>query len=86
MQTTNRLVAGNLAGGDFRDDPVYQVSNLGSLFSVCAAALEGASIYREDIRERLHDEIRLVLQLGAVLTLDVATTVDNATIKQEEVA
>jgi hypothetical protein len=63
---------------EMKTDPLYMVSNLGSLFSVCALALEGVAAYREDLRERMTENIRLVLQMGAVLALDTGCAVDNA--------
>ena len=48
----NDIATNTLDGGLGLTDPVYAVSNLSSLFTVCALALNGVGEYREDIRER----------------------------------
>lgn len=68
----------NLPGSLRHTDPVYEVANLGSLFTTCALALEAAAHYRADIRERTIDEVVCVLQLGALLAEDAGCTVDKA--------
>ncbi|MHA6641320.1 hypothetical protein [Mesorhizobium sp. A623] len=67
----------NLPGGAHRVDPVYAVSNLASLFTVCAMALDGASSFRADIRDRLTKEIEQVLNMGALIAEDVALLVER---------
>jgi hypothetical protein len=71
IPVTNRL------GDAHKTDPVYAVSNLGSLFSVCACALDGASYYRDDIKSRAIEDVRLVLELAAALAADVAEAVET---------
>jgi hypothetical protein len=67
-----------LDGGLGLTDPVYAVSNLSSLFTVCALALNGVGEYREDIRERALDDIRLTMVLSARLADDAAVAVERA--------
>jgi hypothetical protein len=68
----------SLDGGLGQTDPVYAVSNLSSLFTVCALALNGVGEYREDIRERALDEIRITMVLSSHLAEDAALMVDRA--------
>lgn len=69
----------NLPGQEgYETDPVYKVSNLGSLFTVCALALDAAHDWCDDIRDRAIDEVKTVLQWGAMLSLDIASAVDKA--------
>lgn len=69
----------NLLGQEgYETDPVYKVSNLGSLFTVCALALDSTADWREGIRNRAIDEIVTVLQLGAILSGDAALAVARA--------
>lgn len=68
----------SLDGGLGQTDPVYAVSNLSSLFTVCALALEGVGGYREDIRERALDEIRITMVLSSHLAEDAALMVERA--------
>lgn len=67
-----------LDGGLGLTDPVYAVSNLSSLFTVCALALNGVGEYREDIRERALDDIRLTMVLSAHLAVEAAVAVERA--------
>jgi hypothetical protein len=69
-----------LDGGSGRTDPVYAVSNLSSLFTVCALALDGLGEYRQDIRERAMEDIRLALVLSSHLAEDAAIMVERAII------
>jgi hypothetical protein len=68
----------SLDGGLGRTDPVYAVSNLSSLFTVCALALNGVGEYREDIRERALDDIRIATVLFSHLAEDAALMVERA--------
>lgn len=68
---------GNRPGVEHRTDPVYAVSNLSSLFTVCAIAIDGADDFREDIKDRLLEEIRCVLNMGAIIAQDVAVLVER---------
>lgn len=74
------FVNNSLDGGLGQTDPVYAVSNLSSLFKVCALALDGVGGYRQDIRQRALEDIRLTLVLSSRLAEDVAVIVDRAII------
>jgi hypothetical protein len=65
----------SLPGCLVRTDAVYAVSNLSSLFTVCALAVKGSDEYCEDIRERVLDDVTEVLQWGALLAEDIASQV-----------
>jgi hypothetical protein len=53
------------------------VSNLSSLFTVCALAIDGVADFRQDIKERCIEEIRCVLNMGALIAQDVAIFVEK---------
>jgi len=76
VETCDR--GGNRLGSLVFTDPVYAVSNLSSLFTVCALALGGADDYREDIKDRAIEDIKLTLEWGALLADDVALQVARA--------
>jgi hypothetical protein len=72
------IASNSLDGGLGQTDPVYAVSNLSSLFTVCALALNGVGEYREDIRERALDDIRIVMVLSSHLAEDAAVMVERS--------
>ncbi|KQZ31611.1 hypothetical protein ASD50_15210 [Mesorhizobium sp. Root552] len=74
-ETKNRFGQGHYT------DPVYAVSNLSSLFSVCAIALDGLSDYDEAHQERGLQDVKHTLELCAVLAVDVAIHVEKALAK-----
>jgi hypothetical protein len=67
----------NHPGSGFRTDPVYAVSTLSSLFTVCALAIDGTVDFRKDNQERAIEEIRCVLNMGAMIAQDVAVLVER---------
>ena len=60
-------------------DHAYHVSQLGSLFSVCALALGAVDDYRDDIRDTAVTEIQQVLEWGAVLAGNVCEEAERLT-------
>ena len=57
--------------------PSYSVFDLSSLFSVCALALAGTDEWSEDIADRLRQDIKHVLELGARLAEKVGVEVSH---------
>lgn len=68
---------GHLPGGNERDDVVTQIANLDSLFTVCALAVNDAENWSDDVAARVRQEIRSVLEWGALLTGDVQLEVER---------
>lgn len=64
-------------------DPTYAVSNLSSLFAVCAFALEGLSDYSEAIQDRGLQDVKHTLELCAELAVHVAIDVERAIAKAD---
>jgi hypothetical protein len=59
-------------------DPTYAVSNLSSLFAVCAFALDGLSDYSEAIQDRGLQDVKHTLEFCAELAVHVANDVEQA--------
>ncbi len=57
----------NRPGGLSYTDPLGMVANLSSLFTVCALALEGATEWRGDIRDRVTEDVKHVLHFAALI-------------------
>jgi hypothetical protein len=76
------MSADNTLGGMHKTDPVYAVSNLSTLFTVSALALQGTQGLGSAYRERALDDIRLALELFALVADDVANTVERAISKE----
>lgn len=68
---------GHLPGANQRDDLVTKIANLGSLFTVCALAVNDAENWSDDVAARVRQEIRCVLEWGALLTGDVQIEVER---------
>lgn len=68
---------GHLPGANQRDDVVTKIANLGSLFTVCALAVNDAENWSDDVACRVRQEIRSVLEWGALLTGDVQLEVER---------
>lgn len=60
-------------------DATYNVANLASLFTVCALAIEAADEYADHIQESAMQDIKHVLEWGAVLAQDVCAQVERET-------
>lgn len=55
----------------------YNVAQLASLFTVCAAAMDGAENYADDYRDCIHTDVKHVLEWGAVLAGNIAEDVER---------
>lgn len=64
-------------GHQHRDRVSYAVANLAALFTVCALALNEAEEWDDDIRKRVTQDIKHVLELGALITEDVSLLADE---------
>lgn len=82
---TTKLGAGEavpaIPGAQHRNSASYQVSNLSSLFTVCALALNDTEEWSEDYRKRATEEIKLVLELGAYLAVEACVLVERLEVK-----
>lgn len=67
----------HLPGYQHKESAAYAVSNLGSLFTVCALALNDAEDWSEEIRKRVTQDIKHVLELGAVLAIDAGSLIEG---------
>lgn len=84
MNSTNDTTAAPAAasnmrrpGHQHRDRVSFAVANLAALFTVCALALNEAEEWDDDIRKRVTQDIKHVLELGALLTEDVSLLADE---------
>lgn len=68
----------NRFGQKHFSDPAYAVSNLSSLFAVCAFALDGLSDYSEALQDRGLQDVKHTLELCAELAVHVANDVEQA--------
>ncbi len=68
---------GRLPGTSQRDDIVFEIANLGSLFTVCALALNDADDWSDEIRKRVTQDIKFVLEWGARHAEDVGGLADR---------
>lgn len=68
----------SLPGTKNAADPVGMVCNLASLFTVCAHALNDLKDWSDEVRERSTQDIKHVLELGAVMAVDAAIKVEEA--------
>lgn len=57
--------------------PSYNVAQLASLFSVCGLALDGVDEYGEEIQRIALQDIKHVLEWGAVLSVDICQEVER---------
>jgi hypothetical protein len=57
--------------------PTYDVAQLSSLFTVCAAALDGSNEYSDDIAEGIRQSVQHILEWGAVLANDICGDVEK---------
>lgn len=76
----------NLPASSFRDEGGAAAGYLSSLFTVAALALADVENWSPDVRKRLINEVKAVLELGAVLAEDVNVWVErniDAAAKQE---
>ena len=68
---------GHLPSADQRDDMVTQIAIISSLFTVCALAVNDAENWRDDIGARVRQDIRSVLEWGALLAGDTQLAVER---------
>lgn len=66
--------------------PSYDVAQLASLFTVCAAALDGAEEYADHIKDGIHTDVKHVLEWGAVLAAEIAGDVERLEVVVEKFA
>ena len=57
--------------------PTYNVAMLSSLFTVCAAALDGADEFSDEIAEGIRMSVKHTLEWGAVLASDIVGEVEE---------
>jgi hypothetical protein len=67
----------HLPGTNERDSTSYAVANLSSLFTVCALALNDAEDWSDEIRKSVTQDIKHVLQMGAILASDACVMAEN---------
>lgn len=68
---------GHLPGAYQRDDVVYQIANLSSLFTVCALALNDAEEWSDEVGEVVRQDIKHVLEMGALMVRDTQLAVER---------
>lgn len=59
-------------GHQHRTSASYAMANLSSLFTVCALALSDAQEWSEEIRKSVTQDVKHVLEMGALLAEDAA--------------
>lgn len=57
--------------------PSYRVANLASLMTVCAVALDGSTEWTDEIARRIREDVKHVLEWGALLAIDVCEEVET---------
>lgn len=60
----------HLPGANERENVSYEIANLSSLFTVCALALNDAENWSDEVRTRVTQDIKHVLEYGALLAVD----------------
>lgn len=68
---------GPLPGANQRDDVVTKIANLGSLFTVCALAVNDAENWSDDVASRVRQDIKCVLEWGALMAGDTQLAVER---------
>jgi hypothetical protein len=68
---------GHLPNADQRDDVVTQIAIISSLFTVCALAVNDAENWSDDVGARIRQEIRCVLEWGALMAGDTQLAVER---------
>ena len=61
--------------------PSYAVANLASLFTVCACALDGADSFSDEIADRVRQDIKHVLEWGALLATEICAEVEGLEVR-----
>lgn len=64
-------------GFQHRTSAAYAISNLSSLFTVCALALSDAQEWSEEIRQSVTQDVKYVLEMGAMLAEDAAVLAEK---------
>lgn len=67
----------NLPGAGERHSASYAIANLSSLFTVCALALNDVEGWSEEIRRRVTQDIKHVMEMGALLAEDAAALAEK---------
>ncbi len=67
----------NLPGAGERHCASYAVANLSSLFTVCALALNDVEGWSDEIRKRVTQDIKHVMEMGALLAEDAAALTEK---------
>lgn len=68
---------GHLPGANERDDVVTQIAIISSLFTVCALAVDDAENWNDAVGARVRQDIRSVLEWGALLAGDTQLQVER---------
>ena len=67
----------HLPGANERKNVIFAISNLSSLFTVCALALNDAQDWSDDVRHRVTLDIKHVMEMGALLAEDAAALAEK---------
>lgn len=67
----------SLPGANQRDSVSYAIANLSSLFTVCALAINDAEDWSEEIRKSVTQDIKCVLEWGAILATDTCAMAEK---------
>lgn len=59
-------------GHQYRTSAMHATANLASLFTVCALAINETEEWSEEIRRSVTQDVKHVLEMGAVLAEDAA--------------
>lgn len=64
-------------GHQHRTSAMYATANLASLFTVCALAINEAEEWSDEIRKNLMQDIKHVLEMGALLAEDAGALAEK---------